>query len=66
MKLEQVIENIGNKAIITSVGDLVFDYEMSKIIGIELTIIKLTKTGKVLMSDGKKGYAVPIKNVSIK
>jgi hypothetical protein len=66
--LDWISQNIGNKAIVSGDGDLGFSGELRSIIfnKTELTIVKLTRGGKVYLTDGNdRFYTVPPRNIKI-
>lgn len=60
-----ILNNIGSSVYITGDRDLAFNGELKPLIQnkTELTIVKLTKKGMALLTDGKKTYSVPPSNV---
>ena len=66
MKLQFIEENIGNKVYIKPGADLSFSSEFRRIISnkIPLTIIKLTKSGMVYLTDNQNNfYTIPPRNI---
>lgn len=65
--LDWIRKNIGKKAIVNGRGDLAFLHELRSIIfnKTELTIVKLTRGGMAYLTDGKKFYKVPPRNVDV-
>jgi hypothetical protein len=68
MKISEIDQNIGKRAILNGDGDLAFNGEFRGAIftKVEMRIIKKTKGGKVyLKDDWGVFYSVPAKNVGI-